>query len=78
MNSPEYAIVHPGSGDSSLNLNAEQYILIIRLLLENTSWTVLLTSISEEGNLVNEIPAGFSEEQVKKQQDVFHWQNYFL
>ena len=66
LNSPKYVIVHPGSGDSAPNLNAEQYILIIRLLLENTSWTVLLTGISEEENLVNELAAGFPEERVKK------------
>ena len=66
LNYPEYAIVHPGSGDSAPNLNAEQYILIIRLLLENTCWTVLLTGISEEENLVTEIASGFTEERVKK------------
>ena len=66
LNCPEYAIVHPGSGASAPNLNAEQYILIIRLLLENTSWTVLLTGISEEENLVNELVADFPEERVKK------------
>ncbi|MDP7622450.1 MAG: glycosyltransferase family 9 protein, partial [SAR324 cluster bacterium] len=66
LNYPDYAIVHPGSGDSAPNLNAEQYILIIRLLLENTSWTVLLTGISKEENLVSELAAGFPEERVKK------------
>ena len=66
LNCPNYGIVHPGSGDSAPNLNAEQYILIIRLLLENTSWSVLLTGVSEEEKLIGELAAGFPEERVKK------------
>ena len=66
MNCSEYAIVHPGNGSSAPNLNAEQYILIIRLLLENTSWTVLLTGISEEKKMVSELADCFQEDRVKK------------
>ena len=66
LNFSEYAIVHPGNGSSAPNLNAEQYILIIRLLLENTCWSVLLTGISAEEKLVSELAAVFPEERVKK------------
>ena len=41
-------------------------MLIIRLLLENTSWTVLLTGILEEEKLVNKLAAGFPKDRVKK------------
>ena len=66
LNYSDYAIVHPGNGSSAPNLNAEQYMLIIRLLLENTSWTVLLTGILEEEKLVNKLAAGFPKDRVKK------------
>ena len=66
LNCPNYAIVHPGSGASAPNLNAEQYRLIIRLLLEKTTWTVLLTGASGEENLVNEVADDFPEERVIK------------
>jgi heptosyltransferase-2 len=66
LNSAEYVIVHPGSGASAPNLNKEQYRLIIRLLLEKTAWTVLLTGTSAEENLVHEIAADFPQERVKE------------
>ncbi len=65
LNFNDFAIVHPGSGDSAPNLNASQYILIIQLLLKNTNWTVLLTGISEEEKLVSELAADFPKERVK-------------
>ncbi|HAF88462.1 MAG TPA: hypothetical protein DCG23_01630, partial [Deltaproteobacteria bacterium] len=43
QNLNEYVIVHPGSGSSAPNLNKTQYRLIVQLLLDKTSWTVLLT-----------------------------------
>ena len=72
-----YAIVHPGSGNSAPNLNADQYILIIRLLLENTNWSVLLTGISKEVNLINELASGFPEERVKKSAGRFSLKELF-
>jgi len=58
--------LHSGSGASAPNLNEEQYKLIIRLLLEKTDWTVLLTGVSGEENVVNTLAADFPEERVKK------------
>ena len=66
LNSKDYVIVHPGYGASAPNLNNEQYRLIIRLLLEKTDWTVLLTGIAGEENLVHKIAADFPEERVKR------------
>ena len=77
LNCDDYAIVHPGSGNSAPNLNATQYILIIRLLLENTSWTILLTGVSEEEKLVSEIAAGFPEKRVKKAAGRFSLSQFF-
>ncbi|GIT03012.1 MAG: hypothetical protein CM1200mP28_02710 [Deltaproteobacteria bacterium] len=48
-------------------MNAEQYILIIRLLLENTSWPFFTDwHFRRKKTLVNELAAGFPEERVKK------------
>ncbi len=66
LNSTNYVIVHPGSGASAPNLNQEQYRLIIRLLLEKTAWTVLLTGISGEEKLVHDLAADFPQERVKE------------
>ena len=65
LNSKDYVIVHPGYGASAPNLNNEQYKLIIRLLLEKTDWTVLLTGIAREEHLVHEIAVDFPQERVK-------------
>ncbi|MBC8259214.1 MAG: glycosyltransferase family 9 protein [SAR324 cluster bacterium] len=65
LNAAKYVILHPGSGASAPNLNLEQYRLITRLLLENTDWTVLLTGVYGEENLVEKIAANFPEKRVK-------------
>jgi len=66
LKSIDYVIVHPGCGDSAPNLNEKQYKLIISLLLEKTECVVLLTGVSADENLVNNIAADFPEERVKK------------
>ena len=66
LKSKDYVILHSGCGASAPNLNEEQYKLIIRLLLEKTDWTVLLTGVSGEENVVNALAADFPEERVKK------------
>ena len=66
LKSKDYVILHSGCGASAPNLNEEQYKLIIRLLLEKTDWTVLLTGVSGEENVVNTLAADFTEERVKK------------
>ena len=66
LNFSEYVIVHPGSGSSAPNLNKTQYQLIIRLLLEKTNWTILLTGTSGECKMVHELALGFPKERVKE------------
>ena len=65
QNLNEYVIVHPGSGSSAPNLNKTQYRLIVQLLLDKTSWTVLLTGASGEEKLVDNIAEDFPQERVK-------------
>jgi heptosyltransferase-3 len=66
LNFSQYVIVHPGSGASAPNLNKTQYRLIIRLLLENTNWTILLTGTSSECEMVHELASGFPKGRVKE------------
>jgi ADP-heptose:LPS heptosyltransferase len=66
LNLSKYVIVHPGSGSSAPNLNKTQYRLIIRLLLEKTNWTVLLSGTSGEKDLVHELAVGFPKGRVKE------------
>jgi len=77
LNFTKYVIVHPGSGASAPNLNKAQYRLIIRLLLEKTEWTVLLTGASGEENLVHELAADFTPERVKEMVGRFPLAEFF-
>ena len=61
-----YAIVHTGSKNSAPNLSKKQYKLLVRLLLENTDWTVLLTGITEERKFIQNLAKNFSGERVKE------------
>ncbi|MDP7170688.1 MAG: glycosyltransferase family 9 protein [SAR324 cluster bacterium] len=47
-------------------MNKAQYRLIIRLLLENTAWTILLTGASGEENFVHELAKDFPHERGKE------------
>ena len=77
LNFSEYVIVHPGSGASAPNLNKTQYQLIIRLLLEKTNWTVLLTGTFGEKNLVHDLASGFPKERVKEIAGRFSLSEFF-
>ena len=77
LSSAGYVIVHSGNGASAPNLNKIQYRLIIRLLLEKTNWTVILTGTSGEEKLVHELAEGFPEERVKEVAGRFSLAEFF-
>jgi len=58
-------------------LNKAQYRLIIRLLLENTAWTILLTGASGEENFVHELAKDFPHERVKEMVGRFSLAEFF-
>ncbi len=72
-----YVIVHSGSGKSAPNLTKEQYKLIIKLLIEKTDWTILLTGVSEEKKFVQDLAMNFSEERVREVVERFSLEDFF-
>jgi len=58
-------------------LNKAQYRLIIRLLLEKTVWTILLTGASGEENFVHELAKDFPHERVKEMVGRFSLAEFF-
>lgn len=55
MLSHGFVCIHPGSGGSAPNLSTEQYRVILRFLLTNTSWKILLTGAASERVQIDEV-----------------------
>tara|TARA_Y100001970_G_C14251975_1_gene872504 strand:- start:817 stop:1887 length:1071 start_codon:yes stop_codon:yes gene_type:complete len=73
----DYAIVHPGSGNSAPNLTKKQYELIVDILVNKTDWIILLTGISKEIKLVNELAKNFSNERIIAKAGSFSLSDFF-
>lgn len=50
-----YVVLHPGSGGSAPNLSPGQYTLLLRFLLDETPWKVVLTGTAAETPLIRTI-----------------------
>ena len=61
----EYAILHPGSGQSAPNLSVEQYRELAQMLLTQTPWNIRITGSTEETELTQQLASGFPENRVQ-------------
>ena len=77
INFNKYVVVHPGNGNSAPNLSKKQYILIIKLLLEKTDWTILLTGVSAEKQFVHDLAANFHDDRLKELVGRFSLPDFF-
>ena len=77
LNFNEYIIVHSSNGVSAPNLSQIQYRLIIKLLLEKTPFTILLTGTIGDEILVNELVEGFPKDRVKNMVGRFSLEKFF-
>ena len=61
----EFAILHPGSGGSSPNLEPGQYRLLLAILVRETRFPILVTGLGAEAPLIEYLCRGLPAERVR-------------